>query len=153
MQSSDVEVFQENPDVIEWRLHLTSSPSNVFDMLNSDAGRARFWAESAIEDDGVIHFRFPGGQLWDAKILENQPPHRFSLEYYGGSVTLFVLEDDGKGGTDLRLEDRGVACEYRTEVIAGWVSVLMALKAAVDFDVDLRNHDVTRTWQQGYVEN
>jgi predicted nucleic acid-binding Zn ribbon protein len=33
------------------------------------------------------------------------------------------------------------------------VSVLMALKAAVDFSVDLRNHDPDRTWDHGYVEN
>ncbi len=39
----------------------------------------------------------------------------------------------------------GVPEEDRTEVIAGWVSVLMALKAAVDFSVDLRNHDPVRT--------
>lgn len=146
-------MFQSNPDVIEWQLHLNSHPKKVFDMLNTDEGRARFWAESAIEKDGVVQFRFPGGQTWDAKIIEVTPPHRFSLEYYGGSITLFILQDDGKGGTDLTLQDRGLASEYRSEVIAGWVSVLMALKAAVDFDVDLRNHDVTRTWTQGYVEN
>jgi hypothetical protein len=29
----------------------------------------------------------------------------------------------------------------------------MALKAAADFGVDLRNHDRQRTWEQGYVEN
>lgn len=146
-------MFQADPDVIEWRLHLNSPPNRVFDMLNTDEGRARFWAESAIEENGVVHFRFPAGELWDARIIENLSPYRFSLEYYGGSQTQLILEDDGKGGTDLTLQDRGVASEHRSEVTAGWVSVLMALKAAVDFDVDLRNHDVTRTWQQGYVEN
>jgi len=38
-------------------------------------------------------------------------------------------------------------------VLAGWVSVLMALKAAVDHGVDLRNHDPQRTWDQGYADN
>jgi hypothetical protein len=33
---------------------------------------------------------------------------------------------------------------------AGWASVLLALKAAVDFGVDLRHHDPERTWDQGY---
>lgn len=146
-------MFQAKPDVIEWRLHLNSHPATVFNMLNTDEGRAQFWAESAIEENGVIHFRFPGGQLWDAKIFESAAPHRFSLEYYGGSRVEFVLQDDGQGGTDLTLQDHGVATKYRSEVIAGWVSVLMALKAAVDFEIDLRNHDITRTWQQGYVEN
>ena len=39
------------------------------------------------------------------------------------------------------------------ETIAGWGSVLMALKAAVDHAVDLRNHDPERTWDQGYFDN
>jgi hypothetical protein len=33
------------------------------------------------------------------------------------------------------------------------VSVLLALKAAADFGVDLRNHDPARTWWQGYCDN
>ena len=69
------------------------------------------------------------------------------------SVTTFELADDGRGGTDLTLTDAGVSAEDRTEVIAGWISVLLALKAAVDFDIDLRNHDLNRTWDQGFVEN
>jgi hypothetical protein len=32
-------------------------------------------------------------------------------------------------------------------------SVLLALKAAVDFGVELRNHDLNRTWDQGYGDN
>jgi hypothetical protein len=63
------------------------------------------------------------------------------------------MEDDGCGGTDLTLTDMGVPSEHRTEVIAGWVSVLMALKAAVDFGIDLRGHDSERHWDTGFVEN
>ena len=36
---------------------------------------------------------------------------------------------------------------------AGWVSVLMAMKAALDYGVDLRNHDIERTWMKGYADN
>jgi hypothetical protein len=57
------------------------------------------------------------------------------------------------GQTELYLTDENVPPADRSEVIAGWVSVLMALKAAVDFNVDLRNHDPQRTWAQGYAEN
>jgi hypothetical protein len=31
--------------------------------------------------------------------------------------------------------------------------VLLALRSAADFGVDLRNHDLARTWDQGYAEN
>ncbi len=41
----------------------------------------------------------------------------------------------------------------RMEMIAEWVSVLMAMKATVDHDVDLRNHDKSRAWGNGYADN
>ena len=145
--------FPNNPDIISWRLHLRSTAQIVYERLSADNGRAGFWAESAVEQDGVIHFLFPNQAEWKGKVLENNPPHRFKVEYYGGSITTFELESDGVGGTDLLLTDQGVSEEDRTEVIAGWVSVLMALKASVDFGIDLRNHDPNRTWDEGFVEN
>ncbi|MFX0063911.1 MAG: SRPBCC domain-containing protein [Candidatus Hermodarchaeota archaeon] len=146
-------VFQADPNVILWRLRLRSSPSAVFSMISTDEGRTRFWAESTRELDGKIHFIFPNGFEWDSKILKKTPPHEFSLEYIDGSVTTFQLQSDGNGGTNLILMDIGVPEAHRAEVIAGWISVLMNLKAAVDFSVDLRNHDPNRTWDQGYVDN
>jgi 8-oxo-dGTP pyrophosphatase MutT (NUDIX family) len=138
---------------IRWRIHLKSSPEAVFEMLATTDGRAKFWAESAEERDGAIHFVFPNGFRWEAKVIECARPHKFAIEYIGGSVATFELEDDGSGGVDLTLTDRSVPAQERMEVIAGWVSVLMALKAAVDFGVDLRNHDPQRTWDDGYIEN
>lgn len=145
--------FQPDPDVITWRLYLRSAPAAVYDLLATDTGRARFWAEEAIEHDGAISFVFPGGQRWRGAILAREPQRRFSVVYYGGSITTFTLEDDEAGGTDLTLHDAGVPSEHRAEVTAGWVSVLLALKAAADFGVDLRNHNPTRSWEQGYADN
>src|SRR5215211_133950 len=130
--------FQSDPDIIRWKLHLKSSPQTVYQILSIDEGRASFWAESAIEQNGIIHFIFPNRAEWKGKILENEPLQKFKVEYYGGSTTTFELSPDGSGGTDLTLTDQGVPQEDRSEVIAGWVSVLMALKANVDFGVDLR---------------
>ena len=59
---------------------------------------------------------------------------------------------DNDGGTDLLLTERGVPAESRVSNHAGWVSVLLALKAAVDHGIDLRNHDPLRTWDRGYVD-
>ncbi|MFX0113769.1 MAG: SRPBCC domain-containing protein [Candidatus Hodarchaeota archaeon] len=145
--------FQTNPDVIKWQIHLLSPPQVVHQALATSNGRAKFWAESAPEINGRIHFTFPNGLAWQGKIIENHPPHRFAVEYFGGSIATFELYENGKGGTDLILTDLGVPPEDRCEVIAGWVSVLLALKAAIDFDVDLRNHDPERTWNQGYADN
>lgn len=43
--------------------------------------------------------------------------------------------------------------ETRAEFTAGWVSLLLTMKAAIDHGVDLRNHDPERTWVQGYADN
>lgn len=139
--------------MICWRLHLSSPVEKVYQALATDEGRASFWAESAIEQEGRIHFIFPNAAEWKGEILEAAPHRRFSVRYYGGSTATFTLAEDGLGGTDLTLTDRGVPQEDRCEVTAGWVSVLMALKGAVDFGIDLRAHDPNRRWDLGYVEN
>lgn len=145
--------FQLESALIRWRLHLASPPPKVYAMLATSEGRARFWAESAVEHAGAIDFFFPNRVTWRGEILRADPPRHYAIRYYGGSLTTFELNEDGQGGTDLTLTDAHVPEVDRTEVIAGWASVLMALKAAVDFGVDVRNHDPQRTWDAGYVEN
>lgn len=56
--------FQEDLNLICWKLHLKSSPEVVYRILSTDDGRASFWAESAAEQDGVIHFVFPNQAEW-----------------------------------------------------------------------------------------
>jgi len=142
-----------DPTTVRWRIHLASPPEKVYEFLATDAGRARFWAESAVEEGGHINFTFPNGWTWRGQILESTPAHRFSLIYFGGTTTTFELAGDGRGGTDLTLTDEGIAAEDWAEVYAGWVSVLLALKAVADFGVDLRNHDAERSWDKGYANN
>ena len=144
--------FQSDHKVIRWKMHFRSSPERVFEALATDAGRARFWAESAVEVDGSIIFEFTDHPAVHGRIVERLAPSFFAVEYFGALVE-FSLADDGDGGTDLSLVTKGVADEERTEVIAGWVSVLLAMKAAVDHEVDLRNHDRSRSWSRGYADN
>jgi uncharacterized protein YndB with AHSA1/START domain len=144
--------FQDEPGTIRWRMHFASPPERVFAALATDAGRARFWAESAVETDGAIEFRILNYAPFSGRILERAAPHRFALEYFGTRTT-FTLAADGRGGTDLALLAEEVPEPIRMEMAAGWVSVLVAMKAAVDHGVDLRNHDPERSWVQGYADN
>ena len=142
----------EDRSIIRWRVHLASPPERVYAMLATAEGRCRFWAASAEESDGVVDFRFTNGQVLRGRVLERDPPRRFAVEYFGGSAAAFDLEEDGEGGTDLTLTETGVPPEEWEDNRAGWVSVLLTLKAAVDFAVDLRNHDPLRGWEQGFVD-
>ena len=142
--------FQPN-EPISWRLHLPLPPARVYEGLNSNDGRAAFWAESAAEREGVIHFEFISGIRHASRIVERAAPRVWAIEYFGG-VARFQLMDDGDGGTDLTLTHTGVAAEEWHETHAGWLNVLFPLKAWLVHGVDLRNHDPRRTWDQRYAD-
>ena len=144
--------FQDQKNTIRWKMHFNASPEKVYEALTTDSGRAGYWAESAPEKDGVITFHILNYEPYSSKILKKEPPVLFTLEYFG-TITEFKLKSDGKSGTDLSLEATQVDESYRMEMVAGWVSVLMAMKAWVDHSVDLRNHDPDRGWGQGYADN
>lgn len=144
--------FQSEPGIIKWKVHFRSSPEMVFEALATDAGRARFWAEAAPEVDGVITFHILNYQPFSGRILLRRAPSVFKLEYFG-TIVEFSLTGDGKNGTDLSLVATEVDESIRMEMVAGWVSVLMAMKAAVDHDIDLRNHDKSRAWGNGFLDN
>jgi uncharacterized protein YndB with AHSA1/START domain len=136
---------------IRWKLHVPAPPGTVFAALNSDEGRAAFWAESAREIDGVVHFEFVNGMSTRSRILERREGSIFAIDYFGGEAR-FELSSDGKGGTDVTLIHTGVRTEDWIEVQAGWLNVLFPLKAWVAFGVDLRNHDKERLWDHGFVD-
>jgi uncharacterized protein YndB with AHSA1/START domain len=137
---------------VRWRIRLHSSPERVFGVLSTAEGRRRFWAESAEQHGSRIEFQFLSGERWDGALLECSPPSRFRISYLDGSVVSFVLMPDGAGGTDLELTETGVGKANWSDNHAGWVTVLLALKAAVDHGIDLRNGDPQRSWAHGYVD-
>ncbi len=136
---------------IRWRIHLPVSPERVYTALDSNVGRAAFWAQSAVETDHGIEFRFANGECATFRIHYRQPPSAWAVEYFGG-IARFDLTPDGRGGTDLLLTHSGVNAEEWHETHAGWLNVLFPLKAWLVHGVDLRNHDADRTWDQGFVD-
>ena len=134
---------------IRWRMHIPVPPEQVYATLDSDRGRAAFWAESASESDGHIEFRFIDGFTCRCRLLDRRSPDLWCVDYLGGPAR-FELSDDGRGGTDLVLTHEGVAPDEWNEVHAGWLNVLFPLKAWLAHGVDLRNHDPSRAWDQGY---
>lgn len=137
---------------IRWRIHLRSAPAAVYDLLATDAGRQRFWARRSVERGDALRLEFANGQAVDCTLLERAPAQRFVLTYFAGSRVSFALAPDGAGGTDLELVERGVPEDERLDNLAGWVSVLLVLKAAADFGFDLRNDDAAKRWEDDYVD-
>lgn len=142
----------DDAGTIQWRIHLKSPPTKVFEYLATPDGRRRFWAEAAEESGDTISFVFLNGQRLESAVLERHAPERFVLTYFGGSRVTFTLESNGDQGTDLTMTEDKVPRSERDANLAGWVTVLLTLKAVADFGVDLRNHDPDRSWNDGYVD-
>jgi hypothetical protein len=62
------------------------------------------------------------------------------------------LSQTPDGHTDLLLVHDGIDTAEWNDVHAGWLNVLFPLKAMLVFGVDLRNHDLARSWDQGYAD-
>lgn len=144
-----------SPGEIRWRVHLASPPRVAYFLIATAAGRRRFWADSTRERDGVLELRFTDGRTLRGRVREREPFLRFALELAGGAVLAFDLASDGLGGTDLTLTETGIPAadrHDRDERRAAWAALLLALKAAADFGVDLRHHDPGRSRDRGYVD-
>ena len=134
---------------IQWRLHTASPPERIYALLAGDEGRARFWAETSRSDGERFRLTFVMGIETECRVLEAVPHSRFAFIYFGTKV-VFELAPDGNGGTDLLLTNSEVPQDQYHEMLPGWLNVLLPLKAAADFGVDLRNHDPDRTWRERY---
>jgi uncharacterized protein YndB with AHSA1/START domain len=123
---------------VERKVFCASGPSDVYRAVSTSLGRERFWATSAPESGGVISFVLADGRTGEGRIEEAVPDELYRLAYFGHRLT-FTLAAGETGGTELTLssDDPADGAEI--------VSLLLRLKASVDFGVDLRNHDETRT--------
>lgn len=144
-------MLEQSAEIV-WRLRLKAEPRAVFDRLSTDEGRASFWAERTEQHGDRLTFHFSNGEVLESRILDSTPPDRFSLTYFEESTVVFELRSAGSG-TDLLLRESNLSRADLHENRAGWVSVLLNLKAQSDHSIDLRNHDPRCTWSNGYVDN
>ena len=137
---------------IVYRIRLESPAEKVFALLATDRGRESFWAERTRQNGDEITFYFSNGEKLQSRILESSSPRRFSLTYFNGSIVTFDIEVL-PSGTHLKLQETHLSVSDENQNRAGWVSVLMNMKAQADHGIDLRNHNPEYTWSDGYVDN
>ncbi|HZX02345.1 hypothetical protein [Kribbella sp.] len=122
----------------EQKVYCASAASDVYRAVSSVLGRERFWAEEAPEADGVISFLLADGRRDESRIVHAVQDQLYELRYFGNTWT-FRLLPAAAGGTDLALTSDD------PDDVPELVSLLLRLKASVDFGVDLRNHDASRS--------
>ena len=86
-----------------WKVHFKSAPGEVYRALSTPLGRSRYWAESAKEAAGTIHFVLPDGRADDSRIEQAIKDERYVIRYFGRLLTFALSPDPETGGTDLTL--------------------------------------------------
>jgi uncharacterized protein YndB with AHSA1/START domain len=135
---------------IVWRLRLAAPPERVFAAWLDPEQHARFWCE--LSERTALGFRqsFVDGTVGECALVAAVEPTRLELRYFGTRVEIELAARGG--GTDLTLTCDEVPAHDFLDLHAGWLNVLLPLKAWLDFGVDLRNHDRARTWRERYVD-
>ena len=148
--------MKAHPDVsaptppVTWRIHCASPPVRVFAALTTPEEHRRFWCERSTRTPEGYLLEFIDGTTSEVEILQRDDDGLFVVRYCG-SRTEFRVEAAG-GGTDVTLVATEIPAGDWLDVYAGWLNVLLPLKAWIDFGVDLRNHDPSRTWQQRFAD-
>ncbi|HEX9412846.1 MAG TPA: SRPBCC domain-containing protein [Ktedonobacterales bacterium] len=149
--------MQVDFDIIHASVKLAASRDRVWQAITTPSGITSWWAERAeIQpmDGGLLRLLFPNRRTLDSKVVQCRPSQMMSFVYFGGTRAQFEVHTATPGGTSLTVTDRGFSSqEDYAETLAHWTSVLLALKAYIDFGVDLRNHTPVFNWEQGYVDN
>lgn len=146
-------IFQDKPGQINWKVHFSSPIEKVYEALTTDEGRKTFWAENTLEKNGYIEFSILNYEKYRSKVLAKNGKDIFEIVYFGTQVKFQLRTTPDDNGTDLILTAITDNDDVKNEMTAGWVSVLLAMKAAVDFGVDLRNHNPDRVWENGFADN
>jgi hypothetical protein len=133
---------------VTWNVHFSSSPEKVYKFINTDEGRKKWWSGSSTEKDGILNLGFAS-----FPIIERAQNRYFKFTYIGNTTDVFTLTPTPDGGTDLNITESGIPTEEHFLLsFAGWVEVLLVLKGAVDFDIDLRNGFADKTWENNFVD-
>lgn len=135
---------------ITWKIRLSQDPAAVFERLTTDRGRESFWAERSRETPEGFDLAFPNGQETHVTVLKVMAGQRLEVRYFD-ALTSFSLEPI-RDGTVLTLKATVADDEY-VETHAGWVSVLLTLKAQIEGEIDLRNHAQEYSWDEGFADN
>jgi uncharacterized protein YndB with AHSA1/START domain len=84
-------------DPFVWRLSLASSPEHVFELLDTDEGRERFWAHrSRVAPEG-FDLWFSGGLEGRVVVVDRDPPTRMVIRYFGSEAEFDLAPREGGG--------------------------------------------------------
>lgn len=133
-----------------WKIKLKSPLDKVFNMWTSDEGRENFWAAKSVKGDNIFTLTYYDGSEAEFLVISDKK-YNFEFIYFRTIVTISLF-DDGNGGCELLLNNKNIPQAEYEYFSHQWVSIMLKFKAACDYDIDLRNHNVYSGFEEGYID-
>lgn len=121
--------FNPDPNLIRWRIHLTAAPALVCQALATPAGRKRLAAQQPADRQLPA---LPAIRITEETTRADGLHYLLGIDYGHGNSAICEISAASEGGSTLTLSNIDVPAAQRPEVIASWITLLLALKAAVD---------------------
>ena len=135
-----------------WRVLINATAADVYRAVSTDEGRAGFWVATSRSTASGITLEFFDGTSWTGRMLRATPDRAVELTYLGGGTVVLEILPVSQSQCIVAVTDRPTNPVDWLANYAGWVAVLLNLKATAEFGVDLRNRDGARSFEQGFVD-
>src|SRR5687768_7732541 len=127
--------FHPDPNLIRWRIHLAAAPQLVCQTLSTADGQGRL--AQVVQHATPNLPSLPAMQIIQEEAREDGQHFQLAINYGLGNSAHCEISAAPSGGTVVTLSNIDVPAAQRSDVIAGWIATLLALKTVVDDQPDL----------------
>lgn len=142
------------------RVLIKAPPLRVFKAWTDPAEIVRWFtvkAELEPRKGGRLYFEWLAGDKFEGKIIRVRKPNLLVFPFGSKGEEVEVKISKVKGGSLVELRQYGMKTSPNDKVSmhlgcqTGWTFFLANLKAWLEHKIDLRGHDPSRSYRQGYI--
>lgn len=144
------------------RVYINAKPEKVFKAWTDDKIVSNWFTQKTIIEPrkgGRLYFEWLAGDKLDMTVTQIVKNRKLVFPFGKGGIEVSVVfKKDGKG-TLCELRQYNIKTDPTTKwsmhkgCIQGWTFFLVNLKSYLEHGIDLRSHDVKRSYRQEYVNS
>jgi len=144
------------------RILIKASPEKVFKAWTDQKEIVKWFTvktELEPKKGGRLYFEWLAGDKLEAKVIRIRRPNLLVFPFGSADEQVEVKISKEKGGSLVELHQYGMRTtpKYRVSMHlgcqTGWVFFLTNLKCWLEHGIDLRSHDASRSYRQGYINS
>lgn len=144
------------------RIFIAAKLEKVFAAWTNDWLVSKWFTEKTViepKKGGRLYFEWLAGDKLETKIVDIVKNRKLVFPFGPGKVEVAVTFKKDGTGTVCELHQYGMKTDPKSKwnlhrgCIQGWTFFLTNLKAYLEHGLDLRSHDIKRSYRQDYVNS